>query len=121
MSIVSSQYAIFSITSMGNGAKTVEACPAIHYGPSSAIHFAAGRQARIEAPEPASVRHSGGLRTHRDPPLREVSFRFTHGVFPEVENAGREHGVGLALLEHLHHVVEVSRASAGDHGNADAF
>ena len=41
------------------------------------------------------------------------------GVHAEVENAGSQDRVGLACVEDIHHVIEVSRAAAGDDRNAD--
>ena len=48
-----------------------------------------------------------------------MPFGFADRVLAEVENAGCEHGIGLAGIEDLDHVLEVSGATAGDDRDAD--
>src|SRR3989344_5458545 len=45
----------------------------------------------------------------------------TDGVFAEVKDAGREHGVGVAQADTVPEMIEIADAAGGDHRNADGI
>ena len=42
-------------------------------------------------------------------------FHLAHGVFAKMENAGRQHRIGFAFLQDIHHVVEITCPATGHH------
>src|SRR5690606_9911601 len=65
------------------------------------------------------IRPNGASKTNRDAPLRHQGLGLADRVLAVVEDAGRQDGVGTALLHPIGQVVEIAHTARGDHRHAD--